>query len=157
MHGQNLTSQNAPEATLSDPGEVLLPSKIPLFVLLGQAHWRTGLFCAIVLLSILMGLAQSRLQYLDSHYVRSVAWGNVIRRDEYDDYYTLSLRRLGLYPAISRIKVNLGSLIYWTENPHALQALGWFLLALALTITFLALKVGRVCVRHYLHRRGWIH
>lgn len=75
----------------------------------------------------------------------------------YDDYYTINLRRVGLYPTISRLKVDLGPLTYWTENPHALQAFAWFLLALALTMACLTLKVGRACVRYYLHRRGWRH
>lgn len=81
----------------------------------------------------------------------------VILRDGYDDYYTLNLRRLGLNAMISRIKIEMGPLTYWTENPHALQALLWFLLALALVVACLAIQLGRACVRYCLHRRGWVH
>lgn len=77
----------------------------------------------------------------------------VILRPEYDDYYTLNLRRLHVNWLITRIRLQMGPLTYWTENPHALKALLWFLLAAAL----LAAKGLRILVRAELKRRGWIH
>jgi|GEM_PF-81598 len=77
----------------------------------------------------------------------------VILRDEYDDYYTLNLRRLGINWLVTRIKLEMGPLTYLTENPHTLKALLWFMFALAL-LTF---KEARILVRVYLRKRGWIH
>jgi hypothetical protein len=77
----------------------------------------------------------------------------VILRPEYDDYYTLNLRRLRVEWLVSRIKLQMGPLTYWTENPHALKALFWFSIALSL----LALAGVRHIVRWCLRRRGWIH
>jgi hypothetical protein len=77
----------------------------------------------------------------------------VILRPEYDDYYTLNLRRLHLNWLVTRIKLEMGPLAYWTENPHALKALFWFLLAAVL----LLIKGLRLLVRAELKRRGWLH
>ena len=77
----------------------------------------------------------------------------VILRPEFDDYYTLNLRRLHLGWLVSRVRFEMGALTYWTENPHALTAALWGLLALGL----LFLRVARVALRVFLHRRGWVH
>jgi hypothetical protein len=77
----------------------------------------------------------------------------VILRPEYDDYYTLNLRRLRLNGLVSRIKMQLGPFTYWTENPHALQAGLWFALALVLV----SARGLRSFLRFCLRRRGWIH
>lgn len=77
----------------------------------------------------------------------------VILRPEYDDYYTLNLRRLRANWLVSRIKMQLGPLTYWTENPHALLAALWFGLAL----TLITARGIRQLLRFGLRRRGWIH
>lgn len=77
----------------------------------------------------------------------------VILRPEYDDYYTLNLRRLRLNWLVTRIKLRMGPLTYWTENPHVLKALLWGLLAAVLLVA----KGLRFLVRAELKRRGWIH
>jgi hypothetical protein len=77
----------------------------------------------------------------------------IIRLPQYDDYSTLNLRRLHLNWLFSRIKLEMGPITYWSENPHALRASMWLLLALGM----LGLRGGRVLLRHFLHRRGWIH
>lgn len=77
----------------------------------------------------------------------------VILRPEYDDYYTLNLRRVRLNGLVSRIKMQLGALTYWTENPHALQATLWFSLALGLV----GVRGLRRLLRFGLRKRGWIH
>jgi hypothetical protein len=77
----------------------------------------------------------------------------VILRPEYDDYYTLNLRRLRINWLVSRIKTEIGPLTYWTENPHALKSALWFGLAFFLTVY----KVARWSLRYLLHKRGWVH
>lgn len=77
----------------------------------------------------------------------------VILRPEFDDYYTLNLRRLHLGWLVSRVRFEMGALTYWAENPHALAAALWGFVLAAL----LALRTARVILRHVLHRRGWIH
>ena len=77
----------------------------------------------------------------------------VMLRPEYDDYYTLNLRRLRLNWLVSRVKLRMGDLTYWTENPHALKACSWFLLAVVLVV----LNAMRSLLRFVLRRRGWIH
>ncbi|HZS09395.1 MAG TPA: transglutaminase-like domain-containing protein [Blastocatellia bacterium] len=77
----------------------------------------------------------------------------VILRPEYDDYYTLNLRRLHINWLVSRVKLEMGPFTYWSENPHALLASFWFLLA----ITLVTLKGLRALVRVGLRRRGWVH
>lgn len=77
----------------------------------------------------------------------------VIMRPEFDDYYTLNLRRLHLGWLVSRVRFEMGALTYWAENPHALLAALWALVLVA----FLALRAARVALRHFLHHRGWIH
>jgi hypothetical protein len=52
-------------------------------------------------------------------------------RPEYDDYSTLHLRRLHVNWLVSRVKLELGTLTYLIENPHALKSVLW--LALAMT------------------------
>src|SRR4030095_8026346 len=76
---------------------------------------------------------------------------------EFTDYYTLNLRRLHLSGVVSRVKLQMGILTYWTENPHALKALLWFLFALFLVLSLLILKSARNMSRALLRRRGWIH
>jgi hypothetical protein len=77
----------------------------------------------------------------------------VILRPEYDDYYTLNLRRLHLGWLVSRVRLEMGPLTYWAENPHALTAALWGLGLAAV----LALRAARVTLRYVLHRRGWVH
>lgn len=77
----------------------------------------------------------------------------VILRPEWDDYSTLNVRRLHLSRYFSRLKMEMGPLTYWSENPHALKAAFWFTLAGCL----LLLKGGRVALRVFLRRRGWVH
>jgi hypothetical protein len=79
----------------------------------------------------------------------------VILRAEYDDYSTLNLRRLKLNWLVSRIKLNVGQLTYWTENPHALKAGLWLLLALSLISAKGFLMCARRFARYYLARNGW--
>jgi len=71
----------------------------------------------------------------------------------YDDFSTLNLRRLHLGWLFSRVKLTIGPITYWGENPHAIKALLWSLLALAI----LTPRWGRALLRHLLLRRGWIH
>ena len=82
---------------------------------------------------------------------------HVILRPEFTDYYTLNLRRLYLNGIVSRVKLEMGALTYWTENPHALKALLWFLFALSSVLGWLILKSARNASRVLLRRRGWIH
>lgn len=81
----------------------------------------------------------------------------VILRPEFTDYYTLNLRRLQLHGVVSRVKLQMGILTYWTENPHALKALLWLMLASSLVLCWLMLKSVRKLSRAALRRRGWIH
>lgn len=81
----------------------------------------------------------------------------VILRPEFTDYYTLNLRRLYLNGVVSRVKLEMGVLTYWTENPHALKALLCFLFAFSLMLCWLILKALRNASRVLLRRRGWIH
>lgn len=77
----------------------------------------------------------------------------VMRERGYFDYSTLNVRRLGLDSFFSRIKLRMGPLTYWGENPHALRAAFWFALA-GLVLLFRPLRWS---VRAMLKRRGWIH
>ncbi len=77
----------------------------------------------------------------------------VILRPEYDDYYTLNLRRLHLGWLVSRVRLEMGPLTYWMENPHALSAALWGVL-LAMMI---AGRVARGALQRLLLRRGWVH
>jgi len=79
----------------------------------------------------------------------------VILRPEYDDYSTLHLRRLRLNWLVSRIKLEMGPLTYWIENPHALKSGLWLSLALALLIGKLLFAGGRSLAARLLARRGW--
>jgi hypothetical protein len=76
----------------------------------------------------------------------------VILRPEFDDYYSLNLRRLH-FMSVSRIRLEMGTLTYWVENPHALTAVLWTIVIAAL----LLLRGARPFVRFLLHRRGWVH
>ncbi|NOT61638.1 MAG: hypothetical protein HOP19_15595, partial [Acidobacteria bacterium] len=77
----------------------------------------------------------------------------VMLRPEYDDYSTLNVRRVGLSWLFARVKLQMGALTYWTENPHALKATFWFGLAGLL----ISLKGLRDALRFGLKKRGWIH
>lgn len=77
----------------------------------------------------------------------------VILRPEFDDYYTLNLRRLRLGWLVSRVRLEMGVLTRWTENPHVLKATLWALMAGLL----LAAKGARASLRMVLARRGWVH
>ena len=80
----------------------------------------------------------------------------VILRPEYDDYSTLHLRRLRLNWLVSRIKLEIGPLTYWIENPHALKSGLWLSLALALLIGKCLFISGKSLARRLLARRGWV-
>jgi hypothetical protein len=77
----------------------------------------------------------------------------VILRREYDDYYTLNLRRLRINWFVTRIKTEIGPLTYWTENPRALKAALWLGLAFFLIVC----RVIRSALRYVLRKRGWVH
>lgn len=81
----------------------------------------------------------------------------VILRPEFTDYYTLNLRGLHLYGIVSRVKLAMGALTFWTENPHALKSLLWFLFGLSSALSWLILKSARKLLRAVLRKRGWIH
>jgi len=74
-------------------------------------------------------------------------------RPEFEDYYTLNLRRLGMQWLVSRVHLSLGPLTYWTEQPHLLKATLWFFLAAALALA----HVARRAFRAFLAKRGWLH
>jgi len=80
----------------------------------------------------------------------------VILRPEYDDYSTLHLRRLRLNWLVSRIKLEMGPLTYWIENPHALKSGLWLALALALLIGKFLFIGGKSLAIRLLARRGWV-
>ncbi len=71
---------------------------------------------------------------------------------EYATYYTLNLRRLHL-GIVTHLRIEMGRLTYWTENPHALKALLWGALAVILVLV----KGMRWSLRRLLLRRGWVH
>lgn len=77
----------------------------------------------------------------------------VILRPEWDDYYTLNLRRLHISWLVSRVKMEMGPFTYWTENPHALKALLWF----GFCLIVMGIRFGRDLLRYLLRRRGWVH
>lgn len=81
----------------------------------------------------------------------------VILRPEFDDYYTLNLRRLRLNWMMTRVRTRLGSATYWLENPHALMAAGWGLLAALLVVVWFGVKISRRLLRTFLLRRGWVY
>lgn len=77
----------------------------------------------------------------------------VILRPEYDDYYTLNLRRLRINWLVSRIKTEIGMLTYWTESPHLIKATMWF----GLFVCVFMMGTARVFIRFLLQKRGWVH
>lgn len=77
----------------------------------------------------------------------------VIALPQYDDYYTLNLRRIHVNWLVTRVKLENGPVNVWMERPHALKAFLWL---------FIAALVGgyalwRAALRRWLLRRGWIH
>src|SRR5207248_7284448 len=76
----------------------------------------------------------------------------VILRPEYSDYSTLNLRRLRLNWLVSRLKLEMGPLTYWTENPHLLKATIWLIIAAILLTTKVALQLARFTLR----KAGWV-
>jgi hypothetical protein len=78
---------------------------------------------------------------------------DVMLRKQYDDYYTLNLRRLHISWLVSRVKLEMGAFTFWTENPHVLTASLWLGLGVLLSL----LKGLRSGFRYFLRRRGWIH
>lgn len=80
----------------------------------------------------------------------------VMQRPEYDDYSTLHLRRLHLNWLVTRLKLEMGPLTYWIENPHALKSSLWLALALALLIARFLFLGGRSLAKRLLIRRGWV-
>jgi len=79
----------------------------------------------------------------------------VILRLEYYDYSTLHLRRLHLNWLVSRVKLELGPLTYWTENPHALKSGLWLALAMTLLVGKFLFMGERSPARILLARGGW--
>jgi len=71
----------------------------------------------------------------------------------FTDYSTLNVRRLHVAWLFSRIKLTIGPLTFWGENPHAMKALFWASLAAAIV----AVGALRVALRHLLRRLGWVH
>ncbi|HKQ79210.1 MAG TPA: transglutaminase-like domain-containing protein [Blastocatellia bacterium] len=78
----------------------------------------------------------------------------VILRPEYDDYSTLNMRRLRLNWMVSHVKLELGPLTYWSENPHALKSVLWLALAMILLVGKFLFIGGRSPARRTLARRG---
>jgi len=81
---------------------------------------------------------------------------HVILRPEYTDYSTLNLRRLRLSWLVSRIKLEIGPLTYWSESPHALEASLWLAVALILLLGKFLFICARPLARVLLIRRGWV-
>ena len=79
----------------------------------------------------------------------------VILRPEYDDYSTLNLRRLRLNWLAPHVKLELGPLTYWIENPHALKSGLWLAVAMTLLVGKFLFIGGRSLARKLLARRGW--
>jgi Transglutaminase-like superfamily len=77
----------------------------------------------------------------------------LMSRHVYADYSTINLRRLHLESIFTRTKLTLGPLTYWGENPHAMKATTWALVAAML----LALRGLRLAARRLLQWRGWVH
>lgn len=77
----------------------------------------------------------------------------VIARPDYDDYYTLNLRRLHVTWLISRVKLENGFITNLFERPHALKSLMWG----SITCLILTLWGARLLLRWFLHQRGWVH
>jgi hypothetical protein len=80
----------------------------------------------------------------------------VILRPEFDDYSTLHLQRLRLNWLVSRIRLEMGPLTYWFEEPHALKSALWLALALALLIGNPLFAGGRSLTRMLLAKNGWV-
>jgi hypothetical protein len=80
----------------------------------------------------------------------------VMLRPDYDDYSTLHLRRLHLNWLVSRVKLQMGSLTYWVESPHALKSSLWAASAMTLLIGRFLFMTGRTLGRKLLVRRGWV-
>lgn len=82
---------------------------------------------------------------------------NVILSHDFEDYYTLNLRRLHLTWLITRVRMRLGLATWWLENPHALKSILWGgLLVLSLGL-WCAAGCFRKLLRSFLLRRGWVH
>jgi hypothetical protein len=79
----------------------------------------------------------------------------VILRSEYDDYSTFNLRRLRLDRLAPHVKLELGQLTYWIENPHALKSGLWLALAMTLLAGKFLFIGGRSPARRLMARRGW--
>jgi hypothetical protein len=77
----------------------------------------------------------------------------VIRRPDFNEYYTLNLRRLHVSWLVTRLKLHMGPFTYWTENPAALKSFFYF----SLTALFLLLRAGRAVLRSVIVKRGWVH
>ncbi len=80
-------------------------------------------------------------------------------RPEYDNYSTLHLRRLGwlgLNWLAPSVKLKIGPLTYWIENPHALKSGVWLVVALALLIGKFLFTSALSLARKLLARAGWV-
>ncbi|MGE3949428.1 MAG: transglutaminase domain-containing protein [Blastocatellales bacterium] len=82
---------------------------------------------------------------------------NVILSPDFDDYYTLNLRRLHLNWLMTRVRTRLGPATYWLENPHALKSFLWGGSVALLLVFWFATGCFRKLLRSFLLRRGWVH
>jgi hypothetical protein len=82
-----------------------------------------------------------------------VTLDEALRRPEYQDYSTLNLRRVGLGGLVPRLKLRIGTLTYWAENPHALTAA----LCGGLAALPWAARGAGALLRRLLAWRGWVH
>ncbi len=76
----------------------------------------------------------------------------VMATGQFTDYYTVNLRRLRITWLVSRVRIEMHGLTYWTEHPHALKAFLWFSLGFILLI---ACNLRRAA-RSYLRRARWV-
>lgn len=77
----------------------------------------------------------------------------VILRPEFDDYYTINLRRLHISWFVSRIKFQPGPLTNFLEYPHKIKVFFWVCSAMLIGL----MKASRLAFRLLLLRRGWVH
>ena len=77
----------------------------------------------------------------------------VMLRPEYEDYYSINLRRLGFSHVVARVKLQVGPLTYLLEKPHALKAVVYASLAGAMLVLFGLRRLLAAALR----ARGWVH
>jgi hypothetical protein len=77
----------------------------------------------------------------------------VILRPVYAGYYTVNIHRLHVDWLVLRLKLKMGPLTYWLEQPNLIKAVGWFGLAFLILI----IELARMAVGLVLRRLGWVH